>query len=35
MKNYTAWLIIAWLWAGVPLIWGISQTLIKASALFQ
>ena len=31
-----AWvLIIAWFWAGVPLAWGITQTLQKALALFQ
>lgn len=28
-------LVIAWLWAGVPLAWGITQTLQKALALFQ
>lgn len=35
MKKETLWLVIAWLWAGVPLFWGISQTVIKASALFN
>jgi hypothetical protein len=35
MKKETLWLVIAWLWAGLPLIWGISQTLLKASALFN
>jgi hypothetical protein len=28
-------LVIAWLWAGLPLAWGITQTLQKAQALFQ
>lgn len=27
--------IVAWLWAGIPLAWGIVQTAQKASALFQ
>jgi hypothetical protein len=27
--------IVAWLWAGVPLVWGVMQTIHKASALFQ
>ena len=28
-------LILAWAWAGVPLAWGIAQTLGKALALFN
>lgn len=28
-------LVIAWLWVGVPLAWGIAQTVIKAGPLFQ
>ena len=28
-------LIVAWLWAGLPLAWGITQTVHKALALFQ
>jgi hypothetical protein len=28
-------LVLAWLWAGVPLAWGITQTFHKALALFQ
>ena len=35
MNKQTIWLVVAWMWAGLPLIWGISQTIIKASALFQ
>lgn len=27
-------LALAWLWVGLPLIWGISQTLRQALALF-
>jgi hypothetical protein len=28
-------LVFAWLWVGLPLAWGITQTLQKALALFQ
>jgi hypothetical protein len=28
-------LAIAWSFVGIPLLWGISQTLIKALALFE
>jgi hypothetical protein len=28
-------LILAWLWVGIPLCWGIEQTIIKAMALFS
>jgi hypothetical protein len=28
-------LIIAWLWVGVPLIWGVSLTIITSLALFK
>lgn len=27
--------VLAWLYVGVPLLWGISQTFIKALALFK
>ncbi|WP_166648151.1 hypothetical protein [Hymenobacter sp. UV11] len=27
--------ILAWLFVGVPLVWGVSQTFIKALALFK
>jgi len=30
-----AMLVVAWLFVGVPLIWGVSQTFIKALALFK
>jgi hypothetical protein len=28
-------LALAWIYVGVPLLWGVSQTFIKALALFQ
>ena len=28
-------LALAWLFVGVPLVWGVSQTFIKALALFK
>jgi hypothetical protein len=28
-------LTIAWLWVGIPLAWGVSQTLVKAMLLFK
>lgn len=28
-------LIVAWCWAGIPLAWGIMQTVHKAAALFN
>lgn len=34
-KDNTLFMIAAWLWAGVPLAWGISQTIVKAAALFK
>lgn len=30
-----AMLAISWLFVGIPLLWGVSQTFIKALALFQ
>lgn len=27
--------VLAWLYVGVPLVWGVSQTFIKALALFK
>ncbi|MET4105808.1 hypothetical protein [Hymenobacter sp. UYP22] len=27
--------VIAWLYVGIPLLWGVSQTFIKALALFK
>lgn len=31
----TVALILAWLWVGIPLAWGVLQTLHKAAALFN
>jgi len=31
----TGALVIAWLFVGIPLVWGVSQTFIKALALFK
>jgi len=28
------WLIVSWLWVGIPLAWGVWQTVIKSSAFF-
>jgi hypothetical protein len=28
-------LILSWLWVGLPLCWGVSQTVIKALGLFR
>ena len=28
-------IVIAWCWAGIPLAWGVIQTLHKAAALFN
>ncbi len=33
-KNLSG-MILAWLWAGIPLAWGVSQTALKAKALFH
>jgi len=27
--------ILAWMFVGIPLLWGVSQTLVKALALFK
>lgn len=31
----TGSVVLAWLFVGIPLAWGVSQTFIKALALFQ
>ncbi|WP_445991693.1 MFS transporter small subunit [Hymenobacter cellulosilyticus] len=28
-------MVLAWLYVGIPLAWGVSQTFIKALALFK
>jgi hypothetical protein len=33
--NNTVKLVIAWLWVGIPLAWGVSQTFAKALLLFK
>jgi hypothetical protein len=34
-NNNTVLLIVSWLWVGIPLAWGLSQTIMKAAALFK
>jgi hypothetical protein len=29
------WMVASWLWVGIPLTWGVSQTVISSMALFQ
>jgi hypothetical protein len=31
----TGFLIFSWLWVGIPLAWGVYQTLLKSMALFH
>jgi hypothetical protein len=33
--SHTGRLIIAWLWVGIPLAWGVSQTVIRSLDLFK
>lgn len=33
-KGLTPQVLLAWLFVGLPLIWGISQTIMKSLALF-
>jgi hypothetical protein len=28
-------LVLGWIFVGVPLIWGVTQTILKAAALFK
>lgn len=28
-------LVLAWLAVGIPLVWGVSQTIVKSLALFE
>jgi hypothetical protein len=35
MKTNYLWIVFAWIWVGVPLVWGVYQTVVKASALFH
>lgn len=34
-KSSAMVVLIAWLWVGIPLAWGVIQTLHKAADLFQ
>jgi hypothetical protein len=34
-KSSPAAVVLAWLVVGIPLAWGVSQTVIKSLALFQ
>jgi hypothetical protein len=34
-KDYTVQLILAWLLVGIPLVWGVWNTLLSAMQLFQ
>lgn len=34
-NNSKATALFSWLFVGLPLIWGVSQTLIKSMALFN
>jgi hypothetical protein len=31
----TLLLVVSWLWVGVPLLWGVSETLLTSMALFR
>jgi hypothetical protein len=31
----TVRLIVTWLWVGIPLAWGVSQTILQSLALFR
>jgi hypothetical protein len=33
-KKFDLRVVLAWMFVGIPLLWGISQTLIKSLALF-
>jgi hypothetical protein len=33
--TYTIQLVLAWGFVGIPLVWGVTQTLINAMKLFQ
>ena len=34
-KGLSTQVLLAWLFVGLPLIWGVSQTIIKSMALFN
>jgi hypothetical protein len=33
--NYTGRLIFSWLFVSIPLLWGVSQVVVKSMALFR
>jgi hypothetical protein len=34
-KNPALAMLVDWLWVGLPLAWGISETVLKARVLFR
>jgi hypothetical protein len=34
-NRFNLGLVLAWIFVSIPLIWGITQTIIKSFALFQ
>jgi hypothetical protein len=35
VPSATGFVIFSWLWVGIPLAWGVYQTILKSMALFQ
>jgi len=35
VKTNWVWMVVGWAWAGLPLAWGVVQTVHKAAALFS
>lgn len=35
VKSNPVLLIVSWLWVGIPLAWGVEETIKKALALFS
>lgn len=33
--SYSVKLVVAWLWVGIPLAWGVIETAINAARFFQ
>jgi hypothetical protein len=34
-KNSALPMLLDWLWVGIPLAWGVSETILKARVLFR
>jgi len=34
-KSTSLLLVVSWLWVGLPLLWGVEETIKKALALFR